>query len=244
MSNIILPSDAAVTSFSTKDRLMAVPLPKKTDTYSPVPHKVVIETVLESLDKANIQVISEFYKLAKDGRQVEGHYQLSGGDSEMSPRLIFHNSYDKSMPLRVALGNHVIVCRNGVVRGDMGSFKRKHTGNILIEFQEDVSLSIQEAGKNFDTIKRQAARMKEIEITKRTTAELLGRMFIEDALVNATQLSIIKREIDNPSFNYGVEGTVWNTYNAVTVALREAHPAHYIKQHTDLHQFITAEYAI
>lgn len=239
MSNIIT---ALENSFVRRDFLMATSRPKETKSYAPVPHRIVIETILEELDKANIKVVSENYISGRDGKQAEMHYQLAGGDNEMAIRLIAHNSYDKTMPLRVALGAHVFVCRNGMVVGDMGTFKRKHTGTVLEDFKQDMGLHIQKAGDTFKRMVKDRERMKEIELTKRVTAELMGRLFIEEAIVTSTQLNIIKREIENPSFNYGIEGTLWNAYNAVTVSLKDAIPSQNMKQHIELHNFIQNEY--
>lgn len=243
MSNIITATE---TSFSTpfKDRLILAPLPKETKSYSPVPHKVVIETIMEGLDKANIKVVTENYIVGREGKQAEFHYQLQGGDNEMAIRLIAHNSYDKTMPLRVAIGAHVFVCRNGMVVGDMGTFKRKHTGTVLEDFKNDMGMHIEKAGETFERMRKDRERMKEIEMTKRTTSELMGRLFLEEAVITSTQLNIIKREIENPSFTYGIEGSLWNDYNAVTVALRDAIPSQNLKQHIQLHEFIQKEYSI
>lgn len=242
MSRIILPAESH--EFTTRERLINTSLPLKTETYSPVPHRIVIETILEQLDKANMTIVTENYSLARDGKQARATFQFTGGDNEMTPSLTFQNSYDKSLPLAAALGMKVIVCSNGMVMGDMGAFKRKHTGNILNEFIESISINIAEAGRSFEEMRRQRERMKEIEITKRTCAELIGRLYIEEALVGSQQMSIIKREIENPSFQYGVDGTVWNAYNACTVALKEGNPSQYLQQHTDLHRFISKEYEL
>lgn len=244
---------SAQSPISTKALLLATKLPKKTKSYAPVPHKQVIETTLEALDKANIKVLHELYTSARDGRQANGIYQLDGGDSTMNYRLIWQNSYDKSLPLAAAMGSHVIVCSNGMVIGDMGDFKRKHTGTVLIEFKESMKTYIETAGEIFTKMVRDRERMKEITLSKRLCAELVGRMFLEQEVITATQLGIIKRELDAPSFDYGTgkkkneEGilvgpeTLWNTYNAVTVSLKEAHPQHNIKQHINLHNFITKD---
>lgn len=234
MSNILLDT--------TKGYLLSTKLPAKTKSYSPVPHGVIIETILEELDRLNIKVTSESYLSGRDGKQMEFHYQFSGGDSEMSLRLLGHNSYDKTLPLRVAVGAHVFVCTNGVVSGDIGTFKRKHTGTILEEFKADIIHHIETADETFKRLQRDRDRMKEIEMTKRTTSELMGRLFLEEAIITSTQLNIIQREIENPSFDYGIKGTLWNDYNAVTVALRDAIPSQNMKQHMELHKFIQNEY--
>lgn len=234
---------------TTKEALLATSLPKKTKSYSPVPHKLVIQHCLEQLDKSNIKVLHELYTSARDGRQANGIYHLAGGDSEMNLRLQWQNSYDKSLPLAAAFGSQVIVCGNGLIMGDMGRFKRKHTGDVVKEFVESIKIFVNEADATFKKMARDRDRMKEITMTKRTTAELVGRMFLEDEVITATQLGIIKREMEAPTYNYGTDkdllkagGTLWDTYNAVTVSLKEAHPQFNMDQHVKLHNFVTKTY--
>jgi hypothetical protein len=241
--------NGVISTVSTKDILLATKLPRKTKSYSPVPHKIVIESCLEALDKGGIKLISERYTAAREGRQANGIYHLDGGDSEMNLRLQWQNSYDKSLPLAAAFGSHVIVCSNGLIVGDMGRFKRKHTGTVLTEFQEQIRTYVDTAAEQFKKMKHDRERMKEITLTKRVSAELIGRMFLEDNIITVTQLGIIKRELDNPSFNYGTDkdvlakgGTLWDTYNAVTVSLKEAHPQFNMQSHIDLHNFVAKEY--
>jgi hypothetical protein len=234
---------------TTKEALLAAPLPKKTKSYSPVPHKIVIQNCLEQLDKANIKVLHELYTSAREGRQANGIYHLAGGDEQMNLRLQWQNSYDKSLPLAAAFGSQVIVCGNGLIMGDMGRFKRKHTGDVVKEFVESVKIFIGDAEETFKKMTRDRDRMKEITMTKRTSAELVGRMFLEDEVITATQLGIIKRELQAPTFNYGTDkellkagGTLWDTYNAVTVSLKEAHPQFNMDQHVNLHNKVTRKY--
>lgn len=241
MSNIITE---AVTSLSTVDRLANIPVPARTKSYAPVPHTAVRDLTLEALDKAGIKLIKENYHTTREGKQARGTYIIAGGDGEMERYLIWQNSYDKSLPLGWAIGANVIVCTNGMVRGDIGQFKRKHTGEIMKEYEEAVSMYVNEAGEMFEKLVKDRERMKNIELTKRTSAELIGRMFIEEAIINQTQLGIIKRELDNPSYQYGADNTLWQLYNHTTVALREDHPQLYIKRHGDVHNFFTNEYAI
>ena len=239
--NIITSTESIRT---TKDILVSAPLPIKTDSYSPVPHSLVINTVLEQLDKAGIRIKNELYTSSRGGNQMKGIIMLDSGDAEMKASLMYHNSYDKTMPLRIAMGCNVIVCENGMVRGDMGAFKRRHTGDILQEFEESTVANINNMGETFKKLVRDRERMKEIEISKKTAARLIGELYISEALVNTTQIAIIKRELDNPSYDYGVDGTLWNTYNAATVALKEAHPMHFLNQHTKLHDYIDNEFIL
>jgi hypothetical protein len=220
-----------------REHLNSINLPKKTDSYSPMPYRDVIDMTMEALDKANLKIVEERYIVAKQGKQAQGHYNITSGDNEMQMRLIWHNSYDKTMPLRWAVGGNVIVCSNGVVSGDMGAFKRRHTGTILEEYKEVVAESITKAGDTFKKLQMDRDRMKEIEISKKVRAQLVGQMFIDDAIINSTQLNILAREIQNPSFNYNADNSLWQLYNHTTVALRDSHPRHSIAQHIEVHNF-------
>lgn len=240
-----MSTTSAISPVTTKSILIATPVPKKTESYSPVPHEKVINMVLESLDKANMKIVSERYLSARNGRQGMGFLDLAGGgDEEMLIKLIWHNSYDKSMPLRAALGSNVIVCGNGMVRGDMGAFKRKHTGTVLTEFEESIKRYIGEAGETFRKLIQDRERMKEIKITKRTCAELIGRMHIENDIITATQVGIMKKELETPTFNYKADGTVWQLYNHATFAMKEDHPQFHLQRHMDVHDFFTKEYQL
>lgn len=239
----ILTEDQILSNTYAKELLLAAPLPLKTDSYSPLSHQQVINLTLEAIDKANLKVTRELYSSARAGKQAQGSYIIQGDDVEMQIKLQFHNSYDKSMPLRWAVGANIIVCTNGMVAGDIGAIKRKHTGGIVTEFMEEVQLHINTAGDIFERLKRDKERMKNVEITKRTCAELLGRMHVEENIITATQLGIVKKELDFPTFDYKADGTLWQFYNHNTVALKEAHPQHSLDQHMNLHNFITKEYA-
>lgn len=230
---------------ASRSVLEHVKLPKKTVTYSPVPHKKVIDLTLQALDKAGIEVLDETYSSARNGRQATGRYKLAGGgDKEMLIELAWINSYDKSIPLGCAIGSNVIVCGNGMIRGDMGRFKRKHTGEIITEFEESIFASIDKAGETFKQLQVDRDKLKEITVTKRLCAELIGRMHIEQDIITATQVGIMKKELEHPTFDYKADGTAWQLYNHATVALKESHPQFHLAQHMDVHNFFTKEFSL
>lgn len=182
--------------------------------------------------------------MAREGRQAMGFYEIGADSNEMRIRVGWHNSYDKSMPVRWAIGGHVIICGNGMVYGDMGAFKRKHTGTVLSDYREQAHIHIGQAGEMYTTLGRQKERMKEIEVTKRTASELIGRMFLEEDLITATQIGIIKRELEAPSYDYNAKGSIWELYNHCTVAYREEHPSMFIDRHTKHHDFFVKEFEL
>ena len=69
-------------------------------------------------------------------------------------------------------------------------------------------------------------------------SELAGRMFIEENILQANQLSILKKEIHKPSFDYGgIGNSAYELYQHVTHALKGAHPLKSSKQFVKTHEF-------
>ena len=230
---------------TTKQFLLDVPMGKSTRTWKPVSHGELINTTLESIDRCGFNLCNEVYRQSSEGLKANGIFHLNyGNDPDMSLMVGFQNSYDKTLSLKISVGGVIFICQNLVVRGDVGTFIGKHVGEIQTISPKLLSEYICAAGDTFEDMVKEKNRMKEIEITKRTTSELLGRMFVEESLITSTQLNIIKREIENPTFDYGCDDSVYQTYNFVTFSLKSCQPQDYFKSHINVHQFFKKEFAI
>ena len=81
--------------------------------------------------------------------------------------------------------------------------------------------------------------MKEIDITKKTCSELLGRMYIEEKMITSTQLDIIKNELYySKDFT---NDTVWDFYNNITESLKTSTINNHLSDHVKVHNFIKKE---
>lgn len=229
---------------TSKESLLLAQVPQASRTYKPVSHKQLIDLSLESIDKAGFTIKHELYSSARKGNVANARYVLNYGDNEMNIMVGWQNSYDKSLSFKFACGSNIIICKNGMVKGDMGAFKKKHMGDIQEFAPNRMIEDILSAGDIFQQLVRDRERMKEIEVTKKTCAELIGRMYLEEDIVTSTQLNIIKREMEKESFDYGVQGTLWNTYSAITYALKSGHPSNWLKQHVETHNFFVNEYSL
>lgn len=224
--------------------LYNVRIPVSTESYSAVSHRNIIEAVEEQLDKRNMQIVAEKYNVAANGDKVIGYYDLMYDDDiELGMRLAFRNSYDKSMSVAFIAGSQVIICSNGIVSGEL-QYVRKHTGSVVDELNSKIITTIEQLEGHFIKMKKHSELMKSIELPKIKAAEMYGRMFMIDDIINPTQLSIVKRELNESSYEPFKEETLWSAYNHVTHALKESHPLTYINQHVNLHRFVEAEYQL
>ena len=223
---------------TTKDILINAVVPSETRTYKPVSHQQLIDLTLNSIYEAGFQVGQELYSTAREGNVANGRYTISNvKDSEMQLEIGWQNSYDKSLSLKFAIGTRIIVCSNGCVSGDHGAFKKKHSGEVQTFAPNAITEYIKQAGEAFQRIQNEREQMKNIEITKRTAAELIGRLFLEEQIIQSTQLNIVKKEIDAPTFNYGAPGSMWELYQHTTYAMKELHPSLWMNNHIDVHSF-------
>lgn len=223
---------------AAKDILLKAELPAETKTYKPVTHQQLMDLTLESIHSAGFELEEETYSAARDGNVANGRYTIKNiADSEMQLQIGWQNSYDKTMSLKFAIGTRIFICSNGCVSGDYGAFRRKHVGEIQTFTPNAITEYIKQAGDAFIKIQNERDAMKNMEVTKRTTAELIGRMIIEENIIESTQLNIIRGQIENPSFDYGAPGSLWELYQHTTFAMKEVHPSLWMRNHINAHSF-------
>jgi hypothetical protein len=229
-------------NITTKEYLLGVDLPLQTSSYKPVSHSVLINNTLEGIDKSPFTISKEMYYAGGKGQQMLGRFGLLLDDSQIGIQFAFQNSYDKSMSLKVCSGSFLVICSNGECWGSDGHYKHKHTGDVQSMTPLKVKELLEISADKFEEVLKRKERYQEIEMTKKTCAELLGRLYVEEDIINATQLAIVKKEIENPSFNYNAKGSLWEYYNHLTYALQESHPRNYIDKSTQLFNFFQEEY--
>jgi len=230
----------------SKAMLISTPIPESTRTYKSFSHKQLIDLTLEGIHHAGFQVGKELYSSAKDGLVANGRYTIANiADSEMQLQITWRNSYNKSLPLTFSLGAMVLVCSNGMQKSQgMGSFKKKHQGQIQSFTPQAIGEYIKGAEEVFKQMQIEREQMKQVTLSRTLQAEIIGKMFIEAEFIKSTQLNIIKRELDNPTHDYGDPNSLWSLYNYTTFAMRELHPSLYLQDHIDAHSFFVTESGI
>jgi len=225
-----------------KQQIINAEVPQETRTYKPITNQQLIELTLESIHQAGFELANEEYSGAMNGQISNSRYAIKNvADSEMQLQIGWQNSYNKSLSLKFAIGTRIFICQNGCVSGDFGAFKKKHQGTVQTFTPSAITEYIKRAGDVFQQIQKDRDQMKQLEMTKRTSAELIGRMFLEDEIIQSTQLNVIKREMANPSFDYGAPGSMWELYNHTTLALKEIHPSLWMQSHMKAHSFFVNE---
>lgn len=230
---------------TTKQLLIGAEVPAVTRTYKAIPHQQVMDCTLEAIDKAGLVLSSERYSSSKEGKIATGRYAIkSVADDEMQLQIAWLNSYNKTKRLTYGIGAVVFICENGMVSADMGFFRKKHQGDI----QEFTPLAIVEYVKQaeevFKRLQDEREKMKQVQLTKRVIAELMGRAVMEEEFITTTQLNIVKREMEHPTHDYGAPNSMWEIYQFCGFAMKELHPSLWMGSHLKAHSFFTRESGI
>jgi len=228
---------------TTKDFLVAAPLPNHGKTYTVIPHKDVIDVTKTLLDNSGFIITKELYRANMNAKVAQGVYHLaSDQDPEMGMMFAWTNSYDKSTRFQCAVGAFVNVCSNGMLCGDMANYARKHTGKADHDIHTQISSQIKSANKYYTKLIDDKNEMRKLFLPKKSQAELVGRLFLDEEIIDASQVSIIKAEMKDPSYNYNADlNNAWTFYNHVTHSFKKSHPRTWMSDQVKFHEFMTAE---
>jgi len=225
-------------------RAMTALIPVRTDSYSPIAHSYFLDTITAEVNDlaSGLEVTGSRIYTSLDGQKLVGFTTVKHRGMEADPdfglemMLAYRNSYDKSMAAAIVAGASVMICGNGIIVGDMVTFKRKHTGAIAEELKEKTQLAITSMRDGFENLTLQVDIMKDYNLTQKEKAEIMGVMYFEENLISPNQLSIVKKEMRESEHFRG--DTLWDLYNNVTESLKRSHPLTHINDHIKLHDFM------
>lgn len=228
----------------TRNKILSVPLPEATKTYSPVPHSLFLEEVAEKVTQAGYIITNERYLSAYNYQLLTGVFSIKKPDQsliDLSPSLYFINSYNKKRKASLRAGAMVLVCKNGMLGSVQGgSYSRIHRGTALEDFRDEIDSVIGSVEIEFQRLEKNVAEMKETKLSSKVIAQLVGDMYINESLLSDTQLSILKKEMKF-SENFKTD-SLWDFYNNCTEAYKSSHPSYFEKQHIKFHTYITDKF--
>jgi hypothetical protein len=232
-----------VNELATRQELISTPLPLWEDSYTAIPNAEIFKKIDENIRGGGLKVKNEEYRVSRTQsgiiKGVIGAIDITTPNDEFGQRLMFRNSYDKSMSFAVAIGGVVFICSNGMVRSDNFEYKRVHKGDADSESLLNIDAGFQAIDKEFNIITEQMGNLKECHVNKELMHELVGNLFFEQGAISSVQLNIVKdqmwhsdkfRHIDDKDFS------AYDMYNHITESLKRSHPLCYIQNHVTVHK--------
>jgi hypothetical protein len=237
---------------TTRSYLENVPLPNHGKSYTVVSHKSVIDNTLQLLASSGFTIQKEIYRANMNANVAQGIYHIYPSqtndeqiknETELGMMFAWTNSYDKSTRFQCAIGAYVMVCYNGMVAGDMMNFKRKHTGSADYDVKVHMADQIKNGEKYYKRILDDKEMLRNTDLSLCSQAELIGRLFVEEDMLDSQQMTCVKAELNKPTYDYSVDSnkSAWAFYNHVTHALKKAHPRDWLQDQQNFHDFMMVE---
>ena len=224
----------------TREELIGIPTPARTDSWIPVPHIELVRGIEHYLHAQGVSITAEKYAVNRDGNALFGVMDLSGlnpvtvdlgglpiaiQNPGFTGALGLRTSNDKSLAIQLAVGSRVFVCDNLALSGDMIALKRKHTSGLDIwtSLKDAIARFIEKFGTlatKFDALKNQVLydREAKCKIYDTFASGALATRYFDG--VHEAYFGIPNP--DNLPFEPQYKGTAWALHNAFTFALRDA----------------------
>jgi hypothetical protein len=204
---------------ATRDQIAAVPVPEPTDTWFPVGHGVVLDTVVETLEASQYRVERTQLALARDERQFFGTLDLRSEIGNGATLAVgVRNSINKSLPIGFCAGSRVFVCDNLSFQSEL-LVSRKHTRFGGERFREAIAHAV---GKLAQFREAEAGRITvfmNTEIDDVHAESLILRAY-EQKVISHLQLPDVLKEWRQPQHTEFEPRTAWSLFNAFTEALK------------------------
>ncbi len=208
--------------FVGRDEIALVPTPLPTNSWKPVPHVEVIDSVVDVIKHHNWSVINEQYGLARDGQKMFGVLRINKSSSlEWSRCIGIRNSHDKSFSVGLTAGISVMVCSNLAFGGSM-VLKRRHTSRM--ELEDMVTTAIDNLEEQFLTLENVAEDLK-FQYVKPDNARVAIVKAAECEVINSSDIVPIFKEFTKPRHEEFDDPTRWSLLNAFTEIAKKYTPA-------------------
>jgi hypothetical protein len=207
----------------TREELALLPTPDPTDTWKPVPHWELVESLIEGLTAHNITVTREAYATSgKDDARLFGVLDLTIADlavPDFGMSLGIRGSNDRSLAIQATAGARVFVCDNLAFSGDSGTvvLKRKHTSGLDLRkvVPPAIDLYLEKAGAFVLDIET----MKNIALTDAEAKAIIFDAFaFERPVMNRRMLPEVAHTYfrDDQQREWFPDRTLWSLNNAFT----------------------------
>lgn len=206
------------TSLVTRAQLRAIPAPVATDTFKPVPHIELVETLEKGFNARGISIVEEQFAIRADGSRLFGTFDLSlNGVPGSHAAFGFRQANDRSMALQGVAGLRVTVCDNLCLNGEFIAISRRHTSGLNLI--QEVTLCVAKFEEHYVTLKTEVENLKNREIGDQEAKAFIHDIFVKKLLPVRLFPDVSKAYFTPPHTEFEPR-TAWSLHNAFTEAVK------------------------
>lgn len=211
---------------ASRAQIAAIPTPEKTDTYAPVAHLALVESLDKAATLYGLEKTGERFGLARDGAQLFAmmDYATAGAGNRVTFSIAARNSLDKSLSAAIAGGERVVLCDNRLVSGDW-SMMHKHTANVWPALKGYMYDKLDEMLTAFERRAAWLDGLRSRALVLREADHVVCDMARAGAIPAGEILPVLKEwAAPTGPIEDGTQQTAWGLYNAATYRAKEWSP--------------------
>jgi hypothetical protein len=218
--------------------LRDIPTPPPTDTWRPVPHADVVETLTNSAAVRGLRITAERFAVLSgtyhptpdtavelSGARLFGSMDFAPISAMLfppgcTPSAGFRNSHDKTFSLSILSGARVLVCANGVLSAEH-IVSRKHTSGIDLSAAIDRALdAFLESIRGFQATYE---RLSAWQLSRADAHSLVVELARAGAFASCDILPVVN-EFEHPQHEEFKDRNAWSLYQAATEVMKKQSP--------------------
>jgi len=204
----------------TREDVRSVGAPEGTESWTPIPHGLVLDNTIEALEGVGLNVRHERYGLTQEARRFFGVLDLASPVAEgVSLAVGLRNSTDKSMSAGLVLGQRVFVCDNLAFDAEI-KVTRRHTPRIAHDLPGMIEMAVSRIQGYREIAEQRIERMRGYALTDRVCHDIVVRA-ADRACINWTDIPRVLGEWREPSHEAFADRTAWSLYNGFTEVLKK-----------------------
>ncbi len=210
-------------SFVDRSELSIIPTPQGDGRWCQISHEEVVTTLIENLQRRNLQILNEEYGLARDGSQRFDDVRIAPNNesSEWTRCIGVRNSHDKTLSFGLTAEINVVVCSN-LCFGGSYVIKRRHIGEI--DVPKLVENAVENLDAEFSIVERMVTQLKREYITDDLARSNIVRI-AECGGINSSDILPVYREYKEPRHKTLISPTNWGLLNACTEIIKKYTPS-------------------
>ena len=217
-----------------REALRRIEAPIGTETWKPIHHGELIDTLDKELQRRSLIVRAEAYAVQREGALLFGVIDLAWRETgEFAAAIGLRTANDKSMSLQVAVGFRVFVCDNLVFAGDLIALRRRHTRGLNLG--REISGAIDRYQEGVLSLERGIDRLRQTAIGETDAKTLIFDAFYRDILpvrfFDPVSAAYFRPADDAPDCQ---ARSLWGLHNAFTRQIRQLPPASAFRATTQL----------
>jgi hypothetical protein len=219
----------------TREQLANYPVPEATETWKPVSHLELVETLTRVMADRGLHITRE--QFAVQGSKLFGTFDTEWQRMEDYTAAIgFRQGLAKDMSIGVACGARVTVCDNLLFSGEVVTL-RKHT--IRLDLAEELDRAMYRYMQGFRKLMYDISVQKDTEIEERRAKTLIYDIF-RNKIVPLRLFPFVVNTYETATKDQ--KGTGWMLHNAISEHIKKLAPAPAFRATIRLGKFFASKF--